>query len=62
MKTRPAKSPKVEKAPREPRCDCRQTNYSPSALLMMEQATGMRFARSPEPAVPVAPTQATDAD
>ena len=60
MKTRPAKSPKIEKAPREPRCDCRQINYSPGALLMMEQATGMRFARSPEPVKP--PTPATDAE
>jgi hypothetical protein len=51
MKTVLPKHPKPEK-PREPRCDCRQTNYSPGALLMMEQATGMRFAKSPEPVKP----------
>ena len=59
MKTKLPKPPKVEKI-REPRCDCRQTNYSPSALLMMEQATGMRFAASLEPAKP--PVAAVDAE
>jgi hypothetical protein len=59
MKTKLPKLPKPEKA-REPRCDCRQTNYSPSALLMMEQATGMRFAKSTEPVK--APVAAVDAE
>ena len=40
-------TPKPEKPVREPRLDCRQTNYSPAALAMMEQATGMRFAKIP---------------
>ena len=57
MKTKPAAP---DKKPREPRLDCRQTNYSQAALEMMEQATGMRFAR---PAVPIKPpVPATDAD
>jgi hypothetical protein len=54
MKTK-LPSPKPEKAPREPRCECRQTNYSAGALLMMEQATGMRFARASLSEKPPAP-------
>lgn len=52
MKTKLPKV-KIEKPLREPRCDCRQTNYSAGALLMMEQATGMRFAKSTLPAKPL---------
>ena len=50
---------KPEKPVREPRLDCRQTNYSAAALAMMEQATGMRFARAPLVIKP--PTPAVDA-
>ena len=57
MKTNTAKA---EKAPREPRLDCRQTNYSPAALEMMERATGMRFARVPVAIKP--PAAPADAD
>jgi hypothetical protein len=39
------KKPVPEKPVREPRIDCRQTNYSETALAMMEQATGRHFAR-----------------
>jgi hypothetical protein len=40
------KKPIPEKPVREPRIDCRQTNYSEAALAMMEQATGRHFART----------------
>ena len=53
------KTAKPEKPVREPRLDCRQTNYSAAALAMMEQATGMRFAKAPVPLKP--PVQAVDA-
>jgi len=53
-------TPKPEKPIREPRLDCRQTNYSPAALAMMEQATGMRFAKIPVVIKP--PVAAVDAD
>jgi hypothetical protein len=57
MKT---KSPPVQKAPREPRIDCRATNYSQAALDMMERATGQRLTRLP--VLVKAPTVAVDAD
>ncbi len=53
-----AKTPAPEKAPREPRIDCRQTHYSAGAIEMMEQATGIRLARPPAPFK--APTPAKD--
>jgi hypothetical protein len=40
------KKPIPEKPVREPRIDCRPTNYSEAALVMMEVATGRRFART----------------
>ncbi len=58
MKT---KTPETEKPAREPRIDCRTTNYSEAALLMMEKATGQRFARARATEKPAAP-QAVDAE
>jgi hypothetical protein len=55
------KTPAPEKPVREPRIDCRPTNYSEAALLMMEKATGQHFARTIATVKPVAP-QAVDAE
>ena len=52
-------TPAKEKPIREPRISCYQTNYSPTALLLMEKATGQRLTQLPTPKVPV---QAVDAD
>jgi hypothetical protein len=55
------KTPAPVKPEREPRIDCRPTNYSEAALLMMEKATGQRFARTISVPKPVAP-QAVDSE
>jgi hypothetical protein len=57
MKSKVAAS---EKPVAKPRVECPQTNYSEAALLMMEKATGQRFARTAMPAKQ--PVQAVDAE
>jgi hypothetical protein len=55
------KTPAPVKPEREPRIDCRTTNYSEAALLMMEKATGQHFARGVATVKPTAP-QAVDSE
>ena len=54
-------TPAPKKAPRNPVVECHQTNYSETALRMMEQATGQRYARSTPKPVRV-PVPAADVD
>lgn len=59
--TRRTKAATPEKPVREPHISCYQTNYSPGALAMMEQATGQRITQLVPPVAKV-PVQAVDAE
>ena len=51
MKT--PKIPAPEKPVRVNRISCYETNYSPAALLLMQQATGQRIVQLPAPTPPL---------